>query len=70
MPRLPGIHHRRAIAAFQRAGFRITRQSSHVIMSDGTRTIVIPRHDPINAITMAGIVNRAGLTLDEFRELL
>jgi hypothetical protein len=39
-------------------------------MSDGTRTIVIPRHDPINAITMAGIVNRAGLTLDEFRELL
>jgi hypothetical protein len=32
--------------------------------------VVIPRNNPVNAITMAGIVFDAGLSLDEFRELL
>ena len=70
MPRLPGIHHRRAIAAFRRAGFDVVRESKHVIMSNEHRTITIPRHDPIDAYTMAAIVQDAGLTLDQFRELL
>jgi hypothetical protein len=39
-------------------------------MSDGQRKITIPQHNPVNAITMAGIVKDAGLTIDEFRELL
>lgn len=39
-------------------------------MSDGVRTISIPRNDPVNAITMGGIVRDAGLTIDEFRKLL
>jgi len=39
-------------------------------MTDGRRIITIPRANPINAFTMAGIVKDAGLTVDEFRELL
>ncbi len=39
-------------------------------MSDGQRILTIPRHNPVNAITMAGIVRDAGLTLERFRELL
>ena len=39
-------------------------------MNDGLRKITIPRHNPVNAITMAGIVKDAGLTIDEFRKLL
>jgi hypothetical protein len=39
-------------------------------MSDGKRIITIPRHNPIQAFTMAGIVKDAGLTIDEFRKLL
>ena len=39
-------------------------------MSDGLRKITVPRHNPVNAITMAGIVKDAGLTIDEFRKLL
>jgi len=39
-------------------------------MSDGKRILVIPRHNPINAITMGGIAKAAGLTPDQFRELL
>jgi len=39
-------------------------------MTDGLRKITIPRHNPVNANTMAGIVKDAGLTIDEFRKLL
>ncbi len=39
-------------------------------MSTGQRILTIPRHNPVNAITMGGIVRDAGLTVDEFRALL
>ena len=39
-------------------------------MSDGVRIITIPRHNPVNAYTMGGLVVDAGLTVEEFRELL
>lgn len=70
MPKLPGIPHQAAVRALQKAGFRIVRQGKHVVMSSGQRIITVPRHNPVNAITMAGIVRDAGLTLDQFRELL
>ena len=70
MPKFPDVNHLRAIAAFEKAGFRIIRQGKHTIMSDGVRIITIPRHNPVNAITMGGIVRDAGLTNDEFRALL
>jgi hypothetical protein len=39
-------------------------------MSDGQRILTIPRHNPVNAFTMGGIVRDAGLTLEQFRDLL
>ena len=70
MAKLPGIHHLEAVRALEKAGFRIVRQGKHIVMSDGIRLLTIPRHNPVNAFTMAGIVRDAGLTLDEFRKLL
>ena len=70
MGKIPGIDHSRAVKAFQRAGFEIIRQSGHIVMSDGLRTIVIPRAKPIHAVTMFGIVRDAGLTVEQFRKLL
>jgi hypothetical protein len=35
-----------------------------------TDSITIPRHNPVNAITMGGIVKDAGLTIARFKELL
>jgi predicted RNA binding protein YcfA (HicA-like mRNA interferase family) len=70
MPKLPGIPHHAAVRALQKASFRIVRQGRHVVMSNGQRIVTIPRHNPVNAITMAGIVRDAGLTLEQFRELL
>ena len=70
MGKLPGVNHLQAVRALEKAGFRILRQRKHIVMTDGVRKIIIPRHDPVNAITMAAIVEEAGLTIDEFRELL
>lgn len=70
MSRLPGINHLRAVTAFERAGFRILRQGAHIVMTDGVRILVIPRQNPVNAFTMAGIVRDAGLTIEQFKKLL
>jgi predicted RNA binding protein YcfA (HicA-like mRNA interferase family) len=70
MPRLPGVNHQQAIKAFEKAGFWIARQGRHVTMTDGERVITIPRTNPINAFTMAGIVKDAGLSIREFKNLL
>ena len=70
MPKLSGVKHSDAIRAFERCGFRIQRQSKHVIMSDGVRVLVIPRANPINAYTMGVIIRDSGLTISEFKSLL
>ena len=70
MPRIPGVNHQDAVRALQRAGFRIARQGKHIVMTDGVRIITIPRHNPINAFTLGGIVRDAGLSEEEFRALL
>jgi len=56
MPKLPGINHLRAVAALEKAGFRILRQGAHIVMTDGSRILTIPRHNPVNAFTMGGII--------------
>jgi len=70
LPSIPGVNHLDAVRALQKAGFRIVRQGKHIVMSNGTRILTIPRHDPVNAFTLGGIVRDAGLTADEFRALL
>jgi predicted RNA binding protein YcfA (HicA-like mRNA interferase family) len=70
MGRIPGVNHLDAVRALQKAGFHVVRQGKHIVMSDGTRILTVPRHSPINAYTMGGIVHDAGLTPDEFKELL
>jgi hypothetical protein len=39
-------------------------------MSDGTRILTTPRHNPVNAYTMGGIARDAGLSVEEFKKLL
>jgi hypothetical protein len=39
-------------------------------MTNGERIITIPRANPINAYTMAGIIKDAGLTIEEFQDFL
>ena len=70
MPKLPGINHLQAVRAFEKFGFWIIRQSKHIIMTNGEKSITIPRHNPLKGFTMAGIVKDAGLTLEEFKDKL
>ena len=56
--------------ALEKAGFRVLREGKHIVMSDGRRILTIPRHNPVNAYTMGGIAQDAGLSLEEFRKLL
>ena len=70
MPKISGIPHLRAVKALEKAGFYVARQGKHIVMTDGSRILTIPRHDPVDAFTMGGIVHDAGLTPQKFRELL
>jgi len=70
MPKLPGINHLRAVNALQKAGFNIDRQGKHIFMSKESRRVVVPRNNPVDAYTMAAIVRDAGLTIEQFKELL
>ncbi len=70
MGKLPGINHLLAVRTLERAGFRILRQGKHIVMTDGQRILTIPRHNPVNAFTMGGIIRDAGLTIEQFRKLL
>jgi predicted RNA binding protein YcfA (HicA-like mRNA interferase family) len=70
MPRIPGVGQSDAVRVFQKLGYRIARQSGHVIMSNGKVRLSIPRHSPINAITMGAIARDAGLTPEQFRKFL
>ncbi len=70
MPKLSGVRHQDAVRIFEKLGYRIIRQSGHIVMSNGETRLVIPRANPIDPFTMGSIARDAGLTPDEFRELL
>jgi hypothetical protein len=58
------------VRALEKAGFGVVRQGKHIVLTDGVRILTIPRHNPVNALTMGGIVRDAGLSVEEFRKLL
>jgi predicted RNA binding protein YcfA (HicA-like mRNA interferase family) len=70
VPKVPGVNHLDAVRALEKAGFGVVRQGKHIVMTDGVRILTIPRHNPVNAYTMSGIVRDAGFTVEEFRKLL
>ncbi len=51
---------------FPRLAYRVVRESGHLILSNGERRLLIPRHDPINAITMGAIARDGGLPPQQF----
>ena len=62
MPKIVGVNHLVAVRALEKFGFVIARQGKHIVMSNGSRIVTIPRHNPVNAFTMGGIARDAGLT--------
>ena len=74
MPRLPTVTPRRLVEALEKVGFEIDHQTgSHVVLrrsSDGAR-VVVPWHnrDLGRGLTLR-IIKSAGLTRDEFEQLI
>jgi predicted RNA binding protein YcfA (HicA-like mRNA interferase family) len=68
-----GLSHRKVVAALKRAGFSVRRQKgSHIVMRRDRpfAQVVVPAHRSIDTGTLASILAGAGLTVDEFVELL
>ena len=75
MTKLPVISGEKAIKALGKAGFIVIRQrGSHVRLKKTTfeRTInvTVPLHDILDRGTLKSIIRTAGLSVDEFVELL
>jgi Predicted periplasmic or secreted lipoprotein len=73
--KLPVISGEKAIKALSKAGFIVIRQrGSHVRLKNTTfeRTINVtaPLHDILDRGTLKSIIRTAGLSVDEFVELL
>jgi predicted RNA binding protein YcfA (HicA-like mRNA interferase family) len=64
------VNHLDVVRALEKAGFKIARQGKHIVMTDGRRILTIPRHNPVNAFTLGSIVRAAGLTQEQFSQLL
>jgi predicted RNA binding protein YcfA (HicA-like mRNA interferase family) len=60
----------RAVKSFAKVGFTIVTRGKHIGMSDGIHRITIPDHKRLNPYTLKSIIKDAGLTDEEFKELL
>lgn len=73
MPRLPRVSARQAVAAFQRAEFEVKRQrGSHIIMTKPgfPETLSVPDYRELKPGTLRSLIRKAGLTVEQFVELL
>ena len=69
---LTDISAERAVKAFQKAGFWISKShgTKHIGLTNGKTKLTIPRHSRLNPYTLKSIIRDAGLTNEEFKKLL
>jgi predicted RNA binding protein YcfA (HicA-like mRNA interferase family) len=72
MAKLPGISGMEAVKAFRKAGWFMARQTGYTIMvkPGSVVTLSVPRHKELDRGTLRKLIKLAGLTVDEFVELL
>jgi predicted RNA binding protein YcfA (HicA-like mRNA interferase family) len=74
MSHLPVVSGREAVRAFERIGYAVDHQSSsHIILRHRDpphRRLTVPDHREVAKGTLRSLIRQAGLTVDEFREIL
>ncbi len=73
MGRLANISGKEAAKAFQKAGWRTIGQvGSHLVMvKQGIRVnLCIPQHKELSVGTLRALIRNAGITVDEFLDLV
>lgn len=64
MPPVPVLGIRDIIKALNRAGFQISGQSgSHIKFKRGSRTVVVPHHNPVKRGTLREVIRESGMTV-------
>ncbi len=73
MQKLPVLSGKELIKILQKEGFEIRRQKgSHVILVKESvkKAVVVPLHNEIDKGTLIEIIRQAGMTREQFMELL
>jgi predicted RNA binding protein YcfA (HicA-like mRNA interferase family) len=73
MPEVPVLSGRDVVRVFEKLGWRVARQSgSHIIMvQEGhIATLSIPNHKEVARGTLRGLIRSAGLSVNEFLDMV
>jgi len=73
MGKLPQISGRECVSALEKGGFHFLRQTAshiHLRRDELFAQLSVPNHKTIKRGTLRSIIRQAGLTVDEFLELL
>jgi len=74
MPKLPIISGKAAVKAFSKLGYEVDHQTgSHIILRQRKyphRRLTVPNHKELSKGTLRGLIKQAGLTIEEFVDLI
>jgi predicted RNA binding protein YcfA (HicA-like mRNA interferase family) len=71
MPKLPVVSGQKAIKALSKLGFSAVRQrGSHIVMTGKGRTFAVPVHPELDRGTLRAILREAGVSVQEFLDVL
>jgi len=73
MPPVPLLKPSQVVKAFENLGWEVVRQKgSHIILTrEGhIATLSVPKHKEVARGTLRGLINRAGLSVEEFLDSL
>jgi len=73
MTRLPRVSGRECVSALTRVGFVVKRQhGSHIILRRDSpfAQVVVPDHSELDTGTLRAILRQAGISPDEFLQLI
>ena len=71
MPKFPGLSGQDIVKALQKLGFEIARQSgSHIVLKRNHHGCVVPNHKEVKVGTVNGVLRQAGISAQEFEQVL
>jgi predicted RNA binding protein YcfA (HicA-like mRNA interferase family) len=71
LSKLPLLSWREVVKALRKAGFQVERQKgSHLILTKNELIVPVPKHKQLKRGLLMAIIEEAGLTKDEFLNLL
>jgi predicted RNA binding protein YcfA (HicA-like mRNA interferase family) len=71
MPKFPHVSGKEVRRALERLGFVFKRQNgSHAVLRRGNRGCVVPMHREISRGTLKGLLEQAGVSIEELMDEL